>query len=131
MNSNIKKILKETNYVNKEIKVDESKSSYVRWENKKIKQKINIFQPSEKSMCNIIAPKEGQLLLNKDVKFEDKESAEKAIAAIEERKKKLEELREEQKKIEEFYKGNDEAGNKRNRSKKYEGARMRPQDISK
>ena len=32
MNSNIKKILKETNYVNKEIKVDESKSSYVRWE---------------------------------------------------------------------------------------------------
>lgn len=82
MNSNIKKILKETNYVNKEIKVDESKSSYVRWENKKIKQKINIFQPSEKSMCNIIAPKEGQLLLNKDVKFEDKESAEIRVQKI-------------------------------------------------
>ena len=82
MNSNIKQILKETNYVNKEIKVDESKSSYVRWENKKIKQKINIFQPSEKSMCNIIEPKEGQLLLNKDVKFEDKESAEIRVQKI-------------------------------------------------
>lgn len=61
----------------------------------------------------------------------EKKAAEDAIAVIENRKKKLAELYEEQKKIEEFYNGADESGNKRNKSKKYDGTSMRPQDIAK
>ena len=60
----------------------------------------------------------------------EKKAAEDAIAAIEDRKKKLAELYEEQKKIEEFYNDTDESGKKRNKSKKYSGVSMRPQDIA-
>ena len=60
-----------------------------------------------------------------------RQAAKDAIAAIEERKKKLAELIEEQKKVEEFYSKPDEKGEKRNRSKKYDGVSARPQDIKK
>lgn len=61
----------------------------------------------------------------------EKAAAKEAIEAIESRKKKLAELKEEQKKIEAFYNTPDESGEKRNRSRKYGGASMRPQDIKK
>ena len=59
----------------------------------------------------------------------EKTAAEQGIALIEERKRKLEELREEQQKIEDFYNTPNEDGTKKNRSKKYDGVSMRPQDI--
>ena len=59
----------------------------------------------------------------------ERTAAEQGIALIEERKRKLEELREEQQKIEDFYNTPNEDGTKKNRSKKYNGVSMRPQDI--
>lgn len=59
----------------------------------------------------------------------ERTAAEQSIALIEERKRKLEELREEQQKIEDFYNTPNEDGTKKNRSKKYDGVSMRPQDI--
>lgn len=61
----------------------------------------------------------------------EKQAAEEAIASIEERKQKLIDLRKEQEKIEKFYSSPDEKGQKRNRSKKYDGISARPQDIKK
>ena len=61
---------------------------------------------------------------------EEKAEAQAAIDAIEARKTKLRELREEQARIEEFYSTPDAEGKRKNRSKKYEGVSMRPQDIA-
>ena len=57
--------------------------------------------------------------------------AKDAIEAINKRKQALAELRAEQDKIEEFYNTPEENGQKRNRSRKYDGVSMRPQDIKK
>ena len=59
----------------------------------------------------------------------EKEATKQSIEAIKQRKDKLTELRKEQEKIERFYNTIGEDGNKPNRSKKYDGASMRPQDI--
>lgn len=59
----------------------------------------------------------------------EKEATKQSIEAIKQRKDKLTELRKEQEKIERFYNTIGEDGNKPNRSKKYDGVSMRPQDI--
>lgn len=59
----------------------------------------------------------------------EKETTKQSIEAIKQRKEKLAELRKEQEKIEKFYNTIGEDGNKPNRSKKYDGVSMRPQDI--
>ena len=61
----------------------------------------------------------------------ERDQAQSAIDSIKDRKKALNELYEEQKKIEKFYSTPLEDGSKKNRSKKYDGVSMRPQDIKK
>lgn len=76
MNDNIKKILEETNYINKEIKEIEENGGYYRWLNKEVKEFINIFTPSKESVEKIEKPLQADLLLNNEVKYEDSPSLE-------------------------------------------------------
>ena len=71
--------------------------------------------------------KEGELEKSKA----EAQRAQEAIDAINARKAALAELRQEQEKIEKFYNTPNEDGTKKNKSKKYDGASKRPQDIKK
>ena len=71
MNKNVKKILKESNYVTKQIFSDDTKSSQYRWENKEVKDEILLYKPSIDTLTNIDKPEKGELLINHDVFYKN------------------------------------------------------------
>ena len=86
-----------------------------------------------KAEASVVAIQQKLTTLNADLDTtrQEKKATEQAIAGIEERKKKLAELKKQQEEIEKFYNTPNEDGSKRNRSQKYAGVAMRPQDIKK
>lgn len=71
MNDNIKKILEDSNYINKQLFDDIKNSSQYRWENKEIKQQLLIYKPSIESLKNITPPKTGEIFINNDIHDEN------------------------------------------------------------
>ena len=71
MNDNIKKILEDSNYINKQLFDDIKNSSQYRWENKEIKHQLLIYKPSIESLNNITPPKTGELFINNDIHDEN------------------------------------------------------------
>ena len=71
MTTNIKKILKNSNNIHKEILEDEEMGSFYRWENKEVIKKIELFTPNEDSFKNVVPPKVGQLILNNEFVYEN------------------------------------------------------------
>lgn len=71
MTTNIKKILKNSNNIHKEILEDEEMGSFYRWENKEVIKKIELFTPNEDSLKNVVPPKVGQLILNNEFVYEN------------------------------------------------------------
>ena len=71
MNDNIKKILEDSNYINKQLFDDIKNSSQYRWENKEIKHQLLIYKPSIESLNNITPPKTGELFISNDIHDEN------------------------------------------------------------
>jgi len=67
MNEKIQKILEDSNYINKQIFDEHKNSSQHRWENKEVKNEFIIFKPSTESIKKITPPKTGEMLISKDV----------------------------------------------------------------
>ena len=86
-----------------------------------------------KAEASVAAVQQKLTTLNADLDTarQEKKTTEQAIAGIEKRKKELAELKKQQEEIEKFYNTPNEDGSKRNRSQKYAGVAMRPQDIKK
>mgnify|MGYP003293632364 CR=1 FL=1 len=82
MNENVKKLLENSNYINKEIKENEINGSYYRWLTKEIKDSINVFTPCVESVQKIEKPQQAELLLNNDYKYDDNPSLEIKTSGI-------------------------------------------------
>ena len=82
MNENVKKLLENSNYINKEIKENEINGSYYRWLTKEIKDSINVFTPCVESIQKIEKPQQAELLLNNDYKYDDTPSLEIKTSGI-------------------------------------------------
>ena len=67
MNKNLKKILNDSNYINKQIFDNKENESQYRWANKEIINQVKIFEPSQESLEKIAKPSVGQLLINEEI----------------------------------------------------------------